>query len=417
MPKSIRALDRFRRHVPRDLLDRAAAAAGYGERRRKCPPDVFFWTLVLGFASEAARGLASLQRFFCAMTKRTITASAFQKRFSPQAAAFLQGVLDHLLASAARGASAPVCARLARFREVFAIDGSLVRLHRKLQRHFRGFRSEGTEAMAKLHVVHNLSRRDIERLRISGGRVPDARGAAFGRWVKGALSLFDLGYYGHEVFRTIHDAGGFFVSRMKAHANPLVVSIRRGRATIPMKGLALRSLRITEDVLDADAVFGKGRSARTYRVIGVREPVSNTWRFYVTNLDAAEFPAEEIAALYRLRWEIELLFKELKSAYRLDEIPTTKPERARCLILAALLSLLVGRVLAEIAAQRGARALRCLSPRRVAAVLAQHALDLGRVLLEGNSKRIGRVLARVADVCTVVAHASRPRGGARALVS
>ena len=144
--------------------------------------------------SEAARGLASLQRFFRVMTKTTITASAFQKRISPKAAVFLQGVLDQLLASAARGASAPACARLARFREVFAIDGSLVPLHKRLQEHFRGFRSEGTEAMAKLHVVHNLSRRDIERLRISGGRVPDIRGAAFGQWVKGARSLFDVGY-------------------------------------------------------------------------------------------------------------------------------------------------------------------------------------------------------------------------------
>lgn len=415
MPKSTRALDRFRRHVPRDLLDRSAAAAGYGRRRRKCPPDVFFWTLVLGFASEAARGLASLQRFFCAMTKTTITASAFQKRFSPQAAVFLQGVLDHLLASAARGSAPPACARLARFREVFAIDGSLVRLHKKLQKHFRGFRSDGTEAMAKLHVVHNLSRRDIERLRISGGRVPDVRGAAFGRWVKGALSLFDLGYYSHEVFRAIDAAGGFFISRMKAHANPLVISMRRGGATIDVEGVPLRELRIEERTFECEAVFGEGRRARIYRVVGVREPVSNTWRFYVTNLDAAEFPAEEIATLYRLRWEIELLFKELKSAYRLDEIPTTKPERARCLILAALLSLLLGRVLAQIAAQRGARTLRTLSPRRVAAVLAHHALELGRVLLEDNSKRIGRVLARVADVCTVVARASRPRGGARAL--
>lgn len=417
MPKSTRPLDRFRRHVPPDLLERCAAEAGYGQRRRKCPPDMFFWTLALGFASEAMRGLASLQRFFCTLTKRTITASAFQKRFSPEAAAFLQGVLDHLLASAARSASPAASARLTRFREVYAIDGSLVRLHKKLQKHFRGFRSEGTEAMAKLHVVQNLSRRDIKRLRVSGGRVPDIRGAAFGQWVTGALSLFDLGYYSHEVFRTIHDAGGFFISRMKSHANPRVISMRKGGETVEVKGVLLREMRITGDVFEGEAIYGEGRSARIYRVVGVREPTSKTWRFYVTNLDATEFPAEEIAALYRLRWEIELLFKELKSAYRLDQIPTTKPARARCLILAALISMLLGRVLADIAAERGSRTLRSLSPRRVAAVLAQNAVDLGRVLLEGNPKRTGRLLARVADVCTVVAHAAKPRGGARALVS
>lgn len=417
MPKSTRALDRFRRHLPPGVLERSAAAAGYGVRRRKCPPDVFFWTLVLGFASEATRGLASLQRFFCALTGRTITSSAFQKRFTPQAADFLQRVLDQTLAAASRTMSPPVTARLARFREVFAFDGSLVRLHKKLQSHFRGFRSDGTEAMAKLHVVHNLRRRDIERLRISGGRVSDIRGAAFGRWVKGALSLFDLGYYSHAVFRTIDNAGGFFISRMKAHANPRVVSMRRGGKSVPVAGVLLRDLAHDEDVLECEAVFGEGKEARIYRVVAVREPVSGTWRCYVTNLGPQDFTAEEIAQTYRLRWEIELLFKELKSAYRLDEVPTSKPATARCLILAALLSLLLGRVLAEIAAGRGARELRSFSPRRVAAVFAQHALDLGRALLEGNQKRIGRVLARVADVCRAVAHAASQRGGARAFAA
>jgi hypothetical protein len=269
--KSSRILARFRRHVPAELLDACATRAGFGQRRRKCPPDVFFWTLVLGFASESARGLSSLQRFFCAMTKTTITASAFQKRFSPEAAEFLAGVFDHLLGVARRDAPAPVCARLERFRDVYAIDGSLVRLHRKLQRHFRGFRSEGTESMAKLHVVHNLSRRDIERIRISGGRVPDVRGAAFGRWVKGALSLFDLGYYSHDVFRTIQDAGGFFISRMKAHANPRVISVRRNGTMQSIEGVPLREFVPEEETVECDAVFDDGLKARIYRVVGVRE--------------------------------------------------------------------------------------------------------------------------------------------------
>jgi IS4 transposase len=36
----------------------------------------------------------------------------------------------------------------------------------------------------------------------------------------------------------------------------------------------------------------------------------------------AEIPASEICAVYRLRWQIELAFKRLKSLIRIDRIPT-----------------------------------------------------------------------------------------------
>ena len=36
----------------------------------------------------------------------------------------------------------------------------------------------------------------------------------------------------------------------------------------------------------------------------------------------ADIPASEICAVYRLRWQIELAFKRLKSLIRIDEIPT-----------------------------------------------------------------------------------------------
>jgi IS4 transposase len=36
----------------------------------------------------------------------------------------------------------------------------------------------------------------------------------------------------------------------------------------------------------------------------------------------AEIPADEICAVYRLRWQIELAFKRLKSLIRIDRLPT-----------------------------------------------------------------------------------------------
>jgi putative transposase len=415
--KAIRLFDSFRKILPARLVDAAAKRCGYGERRRKCPPDRFFWTLVLGFGCEAQRSLASLQRFFCTLTGESITSSAFQKRFTPKAAAFLEDVLRETLATSSEVASPAMGRKLERFRQVLALDSTVLKLHRRLARHFRGFRSQGTEAMAKLHVVHNLGRRDMDRLTLTSGRVHDQRGAITGPHLRGTLSLFDLGYYSHDLFRRIERFGGLFLSRLQTGANPLLLRVRRGRSRLPEGGARLAGLRMEDGVLDADAQFGEGRHVRVRRVVGVWDLERERWSLYVTNLPPGEFSAEELLQLYRLRWEVELLFKELRSAYRLDDLPTSKPATVRCLIYAALLSMLLGRVLTRLSATRSGVHPRTLSPRRIAAVLGHHALDLGRALLAHDRQQIGRVLARMADLATVIARAAPPRGAAHELAA
>jgi hypothetical protein len=49
----------------------------------------------------------------------------------------------------------------------------------------------------------------------------------------------------------------------------------------------------------------------------------------LTSLDVAQFSAEDILAIYRLRWQIELLFKRLKSLLHLDELPAKDPDLVR----------------------------------------------------------------------------------------
>ena len=61
----------------------------------------------------------------------------------------------------------------------------------------------------------------------------------------------------------------------------------------------------------------------------------------LTSLDVAQFSAEDILAIYRLRWQIELLFKRLKSLLHLDELPAKDPDLVRCWIYAKLIAALL----------------------------------------------------------------------------
>ena len=59
-------------------------------------------------------------------------------------------------------------------------------------------------------------------------------------------------------------------------------------------------------------------------------------RYLITNLDAEGFSAEHISDAYRLRWQVELLFKEWKSYANLRAFDTANPHIAEGLIWAAL---------------------------------------------------------------------------------
>ena len=57
----------------------------------------------------------------------------------------------------------------------------------------------------------------------------------------------------------------------------------------------------------------------------------------LTSLPADAFPAERVLALYRLRWQVELAFKRLKSLLGLGELPARSPDLARAWLNAKLI--------------------------------------------------------------------------------
>jgi hypothetical protein len=65
------------------------------------------------------------------------------------------------------------------------------------------------------------------------------------------------------------------------------------------------------------------------------------WLILITSLDSVDFPAQDIFALYRLRWRIELAFKRLKSLLNLTGPPATDERVAKPCILAHLLMALL----------------------------------------------------------------------------
>jgi len=93
---------------------------------------------------------------------------------------------------------------------------------------------------------------------------------------------------------------------------------------------------------------------KRFRVVGILDEDADDYHFYITNLPREQILPHDIATIYRCRWEVELLFRELKSRYELDEFDTTKKHVVEILVYAALLTLLVSRELLDLVSEYAA---------------------------------------------------------------
>ena len=79
------------------------------------------------------------------------------------------------------------------------------------------------------------------------------------------------------------------------------------------------------------------------RLVAVYNDEDEKYHIYITNIQKDVLNAKDIAKLYGARWDIELLFKELKSRYALDVLETKNVQVIEALIWTAMLTLIVSR--------------------------------------------------------------------------
>ncbi len=82
---------------------------------------------------------------------------------------------------------------------------------------------------------------------------------------------------------------------------------------------------------------------RETRLIAIWSPKEKRHTFLVTNLNAEQFSATQISQLYRLRWQIELLFKECKSHNNLQVFQTSNCALMEALVWSSLIATMLKR--------------------------------------------------------------------------
>ena len=343
-----------------------AAKVGFVQRNRKIDPVTFFWVVVLGFGVGMQRTLASLIRAYETASAESLVPSSFYDRFNNGLVAFLKECLTHGIADLTSHTSLTLSDKLKGFKDLVVADGTIIRLHDKLAEQFPGARGK---AELKIHAAIGITG-NTKSIALYSGKTAEIKTMRIGPWVKDNILLFDLGYFKYELFSKIRNNGGYFVSRLKQSANPTIVSVLhtyRGN-NIDLVGKKLKDIlpQIKEDVIDLEVeVSFKGKASKnkktnkdgtfevynpwggtpktkeTFRLVGVLNDETKKYHLYITNITPEHLTAGDVALLYKARWSVELVFKELKSLYKLDVISSGTPAVVESLVLVAMLTLVV----------------------------------------------------------------------------
>jgi len=366
---------------PSLMLEDHAEEVGVVERNRKLQMPPLVWSFVFGFATGESRSLADFRRSYNATADDTLCPSGFYQQLTPELARYLSDLVERGLDEVAVPDTASQ--EIDRFRDIISADGTILRLHELLADDFEARKEE--QAGARLHLLHNITDQTIEDYTVTDEKAHDSTQFDTGPWLEDRLVLFDRAYLCYRRFALIAENDGYFVTPLKDNANPVITEeLREWRGNaIPLEGEQVHDL--TNDLyrkyidVEVEVEFERrpyggeqSEDSKRFRVVGVRDEDADDYELYITNLPREEFLPDELATIYSCRWETELIFRELKTQYELDEFDTSKKHVVEILLNAALLSLLVSRELLSLVTEHAADEI-VFPPERWAATLRSHA--------------------------------------------
>jgi len=185
---------------------------------------------------------------------------------------------------------------------------------------------------AKVHVIYDPDLARPVYHAISAANVNDITAAKDMPITPGAIYVFDLGYYDYAWWAKLDAAGCTIVTRFKSNT--------------PLHAARDLPLQAGSDVLCDRIGFLPSRQARSRKnpmQQAVREVVVTTetgerLRILSNDLDA---PAQEIADLYKRRWQIELFFRLMKQTLKITHLIGRSENAVRIQIAAALIAFLL----------------------------------------------------------------------------
>lgn len=406
----------FKRAFDQTALNELGRIARFLKRERIVTPHRLAMSLIEAFAGGNLHSIADLQRAFNARCAEHVQYKPFhnqlaKRHFPDFMRLLLTRMMNDLAVDVLRfAADSP----FARFRHIRLQDGTSFAVKASLAEHFPGRFTTISPAAVELHVNMDLLTESMHSVMLSADCEAEGQFLPAPADLTGDLCLADRGYFDKNYCSDVDRAQGHFIVRGKINLNPVILHAYddSGREIKCWRGQRLKDvvhkLNRREGV-DLDVRFDSNAGPFDCRLLANPNPREDQPRYLVTNLARGEFSPAQISDAYRLRWQIELLFKEWKSFTNLKAFDTSNPAIAEGLIWASLCAATLSRYCAHMTQRLMHRA---ISTRRVAMCIHHVLRDIVHAVLNAPRKLTGAVL-RAMTYLSANAQRAHPKRDAR----
>lgn len=389
-------------------IEEIAQEKGFVQRLSKLTGLKFVEIWVMGFLEQPTASLNYLVQV-AADINVNITKQGLQDRLSRGAVDFLTAVLKRCTIQL-RNKLPMDLSLLKKFNGIQIVDSSGFGLPDSLQSEFPGSGGDGPKSALKLQVIWDFLHGNFLEIVTQDGTQPDQSFRQHALQIlPGWLCLSDLGYFALETLETIVQIQAYFISRWLTGCglvdpdtetkfdllaylqdtthNQLELNLWVGL----QKRIACRllAIRLSPESVEEKRRQLREKARRKGRAVSATSLAWLEWSIFITNVPLDWLTLEQISLVYRLRWQIELLFKLWKSECQIDRIAG----RLRARVLCEIYAKLIGSVLFQYVSFPLRWTDRELSPVKAIQTFRRYAILLAQAL--PNPDQLDALLAKL----------------------
>ncbi|MFJ8072272.1 IS4 family transposase [Peribacillus sp. NPDC096447] len=362
------------------VLQETAKQMGFVQRSSKYQAAELIALCVWLSQEVASTSLTQLCSRLEASTGILMSPEGLNQRFNPAAVTFLREVFTSLLTQKLCLNQSLSSDMISTFKRIRILDATVFQLPDSFATNYQGSGGSSNTAGVKIQLEYDLLSGQFLNVQLGPGKNNDKTyGTICLETVeKGDLCLRDLGYFDLGDLQAIHDKDAYYISRLKLNTriyikNPEPEFFNNGTIKKQTEYIKLDMAQIMSGLTPGEtmeipeAYIGQNQKLPARVIIhrltddqtqtrlinqAIREKKKGIvmkekskhlmgMNVYITNSSPEEVPTDYVHSLYSLRWQIEILFKTLKSFFEIDECKTIKKERLECHLYGQLIGILL----------------------------------------------------------------------------